>query len=101
VGSSSPFTKGSPLYTMACHVCGGLLGVAGWNMTDQIGLARCWVLRGHPVWVVFSGRAHHGSSNARCGLVCVAGFGVGGGGWCGGVWLFVECCIVDASILLW
>jgi len=23
-------------------------------------------------------------------------------GWlCGGVWLFVECCIVDASILLW
>jgi hypothetical protein len=58
---------------MACHVCGGLLGVAGWNMADQIGLARCWVLRGHPVWVVFSGRAHHGSSNARCGLVCVAG----------------------------
>jgi hypothetical protein len=52
VGSSSPFTKGSPLYTMACHVCGGLLGVAGWNMADQIGLARCWVLRGHPVWVL-------------------------------------------------
>ena len=35
MGSSSPFTKGSPLYTMACHVCGGLLGVAGWNMADQ------------------------------------------------------------------
>jgi hypothetical protein len=95
VGSSSPFTKGSPLYTTLVRVCGLVLGVAGWNMADQIGLARCWVLRGHPVWVVFSGRAHHGSSNAH------QGFGVGGGGWCGGVWLFVECCIVDASILLW
>ena len=95
MGSSSPFTKGSPLYTTSVRVCGLVLGVAGWNMADQIGLARCWVLRGHPVWVVFSGRAHHGSSNAH------QGFGVGGGGWCGGVWLFVECCIVDASILLW
>jgi hypothetical protein len=101
VGSSSPFTEGSPLYTTVRHVCGGLLGVAGWNMTGQSCLARCWVLRGHPVVGVFSGRAHHGSSNAHRGLVFVAGCGVGGGGWCGGVWLFVECCIVDASILLW
>jgi hypothetical protein len=80
VGSSSPFTKGSPLYTTACHVCGGLLGVAGWNMADQIGLARCWVLRGHPVWVVFSGRAHHGSSNAHQGFVWVVVVGVVGCG---------------------
>jgi len=33
-------------------------------------------------------------SNAR-------GLCVGGGAGRGGVWLFVECCIVDASILLW
>ncbi len=39
-------------------------------------------------------------------LVCSVGVGCGGGGRGGGgrwvgVWLFVECCIVDASILLW
>jgi hypothetical protein len=78
VGSSSPFTEGSPLYTTVRHVCGGLLGVAGWNMTGQSCLARCWVLRGHPVVGVFSGRAHHGSSNACLVwvvVVCVVGCG--------------------------
>jgi hypothetical protein len=41
----------------------------------------------------FSGcRFCRGASNAcLCGWWCVGG----------GVWLFVECCIVDASILLW
>ena len=48
------------------------------------------------LWVgvgVFSGRPCCWLSNA---------WGCSGGGGCGGgVWLFVECCIVDASILLW
>ena len=38
------------------------------------------------------------SSNASCAPVWGSGCG-GGGGF--GVWLCVECCIVDASILLW
>ena len=42
-------------------------------------MAHCWVLRRHLLW----------------GFVCVV-VGVGFG-----VWLCVECCIVDASILLW
>jgi hypothetical protein len=38
-------------------------------------------------------------SNAR--WPWFVGVCVGGGVCGGGVWLFVECCIVDASILLW
>ena len=36
MGSSSPFTEGSFPYTIMCRVCGVWLGVAGWNMTDQL-----------------------------------------------------------------
>ena len=56
------------------------------------GLAHCWVLRRHP-WRVCSWAA---VAADRLTPACV-----GGGGWCGDVWLFVECYIVDASILLW
>ena len=73
------------------------------DLSGLEGLARCWVLRRHPV-DVFSGRVRRGSSNARRWGSCLLGVpdvGVGGGDGCGGVWLFVECCIVDASILLW
>ena len=84
--------------------------MAGWNtplsgsgragVMPVVKLGRCWVLRRYllPVCAgvvvgVLSGRSWSGLSNA---LVC----GCGGG--CGvGVWLCVECCIVDASILLW
>jgi hypothetical protein len=60
------------------------------------GSAHCWVLRRHRG--VFSGCSWPGPSNASrdarrvwVGVVVV--------GWVG-VWLCVECCIVDASILL-
>jgi hypothetical protein len=56
------------------------------------GLAHCWVLRRHALAGVFSGCFWPGPPNARaCGW------------WWSekvGVWLCVECCIVDASILL-
>ena len=45
------------------HVCGGVVGVAGWNTSaawfEHVpvfvagGLAHCWVLRRHPVVGVF------------------------------------------------
>jgi hypothetical protein len=54
--------------------------------------AHCWVLRGHPVWGVSSG-PWPGSSNAPLWWVWWWSARVG-------VWLCVECCIVDASILL-
>ena len=59
--------------------------------------ACCWVLRRHPVGVVFfGGRSRPGPSNASPYFSVVVG-GCGGG--CGvGVWWCVECCIVDASI---
>ena len=52
------------------------------------------------LWGVFSGRLRRGhlTPTGRHGVWWV---GVGGGVGCGGVWLFVECCIVGASILLW
>ena len=94
------------------HRVGGCrwgVGVAGWNIALLVrmgsgrlavlvgwlglGLARCWVLRGHLLWVLFSGPPLVGSSNAF--VVGVVGMRVSG------VWLCVECCIVDASILVW
>jgi len=57
------------------------------------GLARCWVLRGHPCGCVLGAAPGSAVPNASVG---VRGGGVGSG-----VWLCVECCIVDASILLW
>jgi hypothetical protein len=62
-------------------------------------LAHCWVLRGHPGGVVlWSALGLAGLTQPVMPLwgcvvvVAVVGFGV---------WLCVECCIVDASILLW
>jgi len=73
------------------------------------GLARCWVLRGH-LWVAgwcrWRGVFFLAASGLDClthpggSCVCGAWCGCGGGRWVG-VWLCVECCIVDASILLW
>jgi hypothetical protein len=60
---------------------------------QDLSSAHCWVLRGHPVEGSSPAAAWSGSSNAR--LVRV----VEDGG--SGVRLCVECCIVDASILLW
>jgi hypothetical protein len=104
----SPFTDSAPDHAGASSVVRGVsVGVAGWNASAAGserctrvrhggvrvcgGLGRCWVLRRHLVGVL-SGRSWSGLSNA---LVC----GCGGGGGVG-VWLCVECCIVDASILL-
>jgi hypothetical protein len=56
-------------------------------------LAHCWVLRGHLLGVVL-GTASGLAGLTREGFSCGGGVGVG-------VWLCVECCIVDASILLW
>jgi hypothetical protein len=56
-------------------------------------LAHCWVLRRHLVGCCSRYRSRPGRPNAR-GFSCGGGVGVG-------VWLCVECCIVDASILLW
>src|SRR3954453_17922686 len=88
-----------------------VVGVAGWNTsTAEVPgiagaatsvvvaggeLAHCWVLRRHPVRCcslvrLLAGHLTHSLSSGGCG-------GVGGFG----VWLCVECCIVDASILLW
>jgi hypothetical protein len=96
VGSSSPFTKGSPLYTTSVRV---------W----WVGVGGGWVEYDRSDWL---GTLLGPERTSRCGLFFLAVLitdrltltwvcGVGGGGWCGGVWLFVECCIVDASILLW
>jgi hypothetical protein len=79
-----------------------LVGVAGWNIqtnsNDMYGLAHCWVLRGHPeVRVLFSGCSWLGPSNAVRLCVWVLWWWWL---WWVGVWLCVECCIVDASILL-
>ena len=65
------------------------------------GLARCWVLRRHLLCRVFlvaiPGLA--GLTRWMCLVILdVSGVVVGVGF---GVWLCVECCIVDASILLW
>jgi hypothetical protein len=82
-------------------------GVAGWNMMGLCGLgwglARCWVLRGHLFVVgVVLGPLLASVSNASGFLTGLCGWGFGCGGAGGvGVWLCVECCIVDASILLW
>jgi hypothetical protein len=55
-------------------------------------LAHCWVLRGHLLGVVLG--AALGLAGLTHDYSCGGGVGVG-------VWLCVECCIVDASILLW
>jgi len=100
VGSSSPFTEGSFPYTA---VTGRLVGGCGggWVEFDiPVCLARCWVLRGHPCWVFFRAASAADHLTLTSGSLC-GGFGCGWWWLCGGVWLFVECCIVDASILLW
>ena len=62
------------------------------NFCAELGLARCWVLRGHPgggfLW-------------PRGSRVVLTPSLVGVVAFVGLVWLWVECCIVDASILLW
>ena len=60
------------------------------------GLAHCWVLRRH----LLCGRVFLVAILGLAGLThwYVSGVVVGVGF---GVWLCVECCIVDASILLW
>jgi hypothetical protein len=80
------------------HVC-CVVGVWLGGTYGQRCSACCWVLRRHPVGVVFfGGRSRPGPSNAPPYFSVVVG-GCGGG--CGvGVWWCVECCIVDASILL-
>ena len=103
-----------------------VVGVGGWVWVWLGGTllllvtgarARCWVLRRHLAAAVVggggvcvSGPLLAGLSNASCvpwcaARVCVVGGGCGcGGGWWVGVWLCVECCIVDASIferLVW
>ena len=77
-----------------------VVGVAGWNTSAACpllsrGLAHCWVLRRHLLWQGFLGAASGLGrlTHSVVGVVvCRCGFGV---------WLCVECCIVDASILLW
>ena len=72
---------------------GGTLLLLGSEHVEA-GLARCWVLRRHLLGV-FLVRLLAGFLTHSCGFVGVVvlvGFGV---------WLCVECCIVDASILLW
>ncbi len=69
-------------------------GTRNQRMTGERGSAHCWVLRRHPGGV-FSGVAAPGLdrlTHPDVGVVVVGGVGV---------WLCVECCIVDASILLW
>jgi hypothetical protein len=56
------------------------------------GLAHCWVLRRHLVGC---------GSRCRSWSGCLMRADVRGGSGLVGVWLCVECCIVDASILLW
>ena len=61
---------------------------------------RCWVLRRH-LWVCSWFRSWPGRPNAIWSPVflLLVGGGCGcGGGVVVGVWLCVECCIVDASI---
>ena len=61
-------------------------------------LAHCWVLRRHLLQVFL------GTISGLAGLTRSVALFVGcgrGGGVRVGVWLCVECCIVDASILLW
>ncbi len=98
----SPFTDSMPDQACRCR-CG--VGVWVWLGGTQY---CCWSERGKlgtllgpektPVGVLFSGAAS-GLGRLTHPLACVWG-GCGGG--CGvGVWLCVECCIVDASILLW
>ena len=93
------------LVEQSLHVCAVAVGVAGWN-TSAAWFERCSGLCGWrlgtllgpeetPVWVFFRCRLLGWASNASC--VCCGCGGVGGSG----VWLCVECCIVDASILLW
>ena len=55
-------------------------------------LAHCWVLRRHPVRCCSRYRSWSG---------CLTRADVRGDTRLVGVWLCVECCIVDASILLW
>jgi hypothetical protein len=77
VGSSSPFTKRFTPDT-AMDACLSVCCGGGWVEYDRsVCLARCWVLRGHPGWGVFSGRAHHGASNVHRGASFV------------GVWVWV------------
>ena len=104
VGRTSFFLVPHRVSVSLCVV--GERGVAGWNTIvlrglDRSGrrwwwsvsLAHCWVLRGHLCVWCFSVPLLGWLSNAWvfC-VVAVVGFGV---------WLCVECCIVDASILLW
>ncbi len=68
---------------------------------EDLRLAHCWVLRRHLLGFSWYGCSWPGPSNASRSLMEVSW-------WVGvvvvrhvGVWLCVECCIVDASILLW
>jgi hypothetical protein len=105
VGSSSPFTEGSSLTQQSLVVWLVVVGVTGWNMTFQrsaVGwVGKLGTLLGPEEtsgWVFF-----RAASTADHLTLTFCRFLVGCGWWwlCGGVWLFVECCIVDASILLW
>jgi hypothetical protein len=92
------------LIKRSLHVCVVSVGVAGWNTSAAWfghvpvfvvgGLAHCWVLRRHPCGCcslvrLLAGRLTH---SVLLWVWWCRGFGV---------WLCVECCIVDASILLW
>ena len=105
LGCVPPFTDSAPDH--AGGSCWGIVCGCGWvelfcclvsncfGPVWPVGLAHCWVLRRHlfVVGVFFRCHSWAGWPNARG---CLCGGGVGGG-----VWLCVECCIVDASILLW
>jgi hypothetical protein len=102
VGYGSPFTvstsdqAGGRWLVVVCG-CGWVEHCAACSdsfcRVVGVGLAHCWVLRRH---LCFGGFL--GAIPGLAGLTRVVVRG-GGGGF--GVWLCVECCIVDASILLW
>ncbi len=102
-GCVPPFTDSTPDQA-SCSCVGHGVGVAGWNTSAAWfghvpvfvvgGLAHCWVLRRHPCGCcslvrLLAGRLTH---SVLLWVWWCRGFGV---------WLCVECCIVDASILLW